>query len=70
MMSHLVKECDHVHSAWSTEVRVNAAGDRTFVFQRICYLCNLVEEEAGAIIENQGPRYYAKIQEVNDEPDS
>ena len=68
-VSHRLRNCRHVHSAWSTEVRTNAAGDRTFVFQRICYLCNQVEEEMGAIIEPT-PRYYARVQEVSDELDS
>ena len=67
-MSHALRVCRHVHSAWSTEVRTNAAGDRMFVFQRCCYLCGLVEEEAGAIIEPT-PRYYAKTQEEHNEPD-
>jgi hypothetical protein len=59
----------HTFSAWTTAQRANEAGEWMFVFQRVCTLCQHVDEERGAIVEEQAPRNYAKSQEVNDEPD-
>lgn len=68
-MSLQPRECEHNWNAWSTGERPNEAGERMFIFQRTCSLCQQVDEERGAIVEEQVPRLYAKEQDVTDEPD-
>ena len=68
-MSLQPRECDHNYGAWSTAERENEAGERMFIFQRVCTLCQHVDEERGAIVDDQAPRTYAKTQEVPSEPD-
>jgi len=67
-MSHHPLECEHVWSSWSTVESVNAAGEQMFVFQRHCFQCPCVEEQAGAIVEPSEMRY-TKILEAGSEPD-
>ena len=55
-------------SAWTTAERTNAAGERTFVFQRHCYSCPFVQEEAGAIVERTEMNY-ARTQFPGEEAD-
>ena len=68
-MSTQPANCDHNYGAWSTAERPNEAGERMFVFQRVCTLCQHVDEERGAIIDDQAPRNYARTQEVGEEAD-
>jgi hypothetical protein len=56
-------------SAWTTAERTNTAGERTFVFQRHCYRCPFVQEEAGAITEEPERAPWLYVQKVRGEPD-
>lgn len=67
-MSHLPQECDHNYTSWTTEERINAAGDRCFYFAHHCTICGHVDERGAAIVEPQELRY-AKTLEAGSEPD-
>ena len=68
-MSHTPVECRHCYTSWTTEERVNAAGDRCFAFAHRCTLCGHVEETSAAIEEPHEPFMYAKLFEGGEEAD-
>lgn len=67
-MSHLLVECRHNYTSWTTEERINAAGDRCFVFSHRCTICGHVEETSAAIMEPT-EMHYARTLEAGSEPD-
>lgn len=53
-MSHAPREiCAHVWSAWTTAEAKNDVGEAVFIFQRCCFVCGLIDSEAGAIVEEK-----------------